>query len=56
VRRGTQNVLLLLVGLSTGVMVVKGTYLHYVKSSLLPWLVAAAVILIALAWSPSCAT
>jgi uncharacterized repeat protein (TIGR03943 family) len=47
--RGTQNALLLLVGLSIAVMVVKGSYLHYVKPSLLPWLIAAAVVLIALA-------
>ena len=40
--RGTQNTLLLLVGLSAVVMVIKGTYLHYVKPSLLPWLIAAA--------------
>jgi putative membrane protein len=30
-------------------MVVKGTYLHFVKPSLLPWLIAAAVVLIGLA-------
>jgi uncharacterized repeat protein (TIGR03943 family) len=47
--RGTQNTLLLLIGLSIAVMVVKGSYLHYVKPSLLPWLVAAAVVLVALA-------
>jgi uncharacterized repeat protein (TIGR03943 family) len=47
--RGTQNTLVLLVGLSTLVMVIKGTYLHFVKPSLLPWLIAAAVVLIALA-------
>lgn len=47
--RGTQNALLLLVGLSIVVMAVKGSYLHYVKPSLLPWLIAAAVVLIALA-------
>jgi uncharacterized repeat protein (TIGR03943 family) len=47
--RGTQNALLLLVGLSVVVMVVKGSYLHYVKPSLLPWLIAAAVVLIVLA-------
>ena len=47
--RGTQNTLVLLVGLSALVMVVKGTYLHFVKPSLLPWLIAAAVVLIALA-------
>jgi uncharacterized repeat protein (TIGR03943 family) len=49
VSRGTQNTLVLLVGLSALVMVIKGTYLHFVKPSLLPWLVAAAVVLIALA-------
>jgi uncharacterized repeat protein (TIGR03943 family) len=49
VSRGTQNVVLLLIGLSVGVMVVKGTYLHYVKPTLLPWLLAAAVFLSALA-------
>ncbi|HKP42980.1 TIGR03943 family putative permease subunit [Mycobacterium sp.] len=47
--RGTQNALLLLVGLSVVVMVVKGSYLHYVKPSLLPWLIAAAVVLVVLA-------
>ena len=47
--RETQNVLLFLLGLGTGVMVIKGTYLHYVKPALLPWLVAAAVVLIGLA-------
>jgi uncharacterized repeat protein (TIGR03943 family) len=47
--RGTQNTLVLLVGLSAVVMVIKGTYLHFVKPSLLPWLLAAAVVLIALA-------
>ncbi|MET0704056.1 MAG: TIGR03943 family protein [Mycobacterium sp.] len=47
--RATQNLVLLLVALSTGVMVVKGTYLHYVKPALLPWLIAAAAVLAALA-------
>jgi uncharacterized repeat protein (TIGR03943 family) len=47
--RGTQNTVVLLVGLSALVMVIKGTYLHFVKPSLLPWLIAAAVVLIALA-------
>lgn len=47
--RGTQNALLLLVGLSVVVMVVKGSYLHYVKPSLLPWLIAAAIVLVVLA-------
>jgi putative membrane protein len=49
VSRGTQNTLVLLVGLSAVVMVVKGSYLHFVKPSLLPWLIAAAAVLIALA-------
>jgi uncharacterized repeat protein (TIGR03943 family) len=49
VSRGTQNTVVLLVGLSALVMAIKGTYLNFVKPSLLPWLIAAAVILIALA-------
>jgi uncharacterized repeat protein (TIGR03943 family) len=48
VSRGTQNVVLLLVGLSTAVMVIKGTYLNYVKPGLLPWLAIAAAVLVAL--------
>ena len=47
--RGTQNTVVLLVGLSAVVGVIKGTYLHFVKPSLLPWLLAAAAVLIALA-------
>ncbi len=47
--RGTQNTLLLLIGLSAVVMVIKGTYLHFVRPVLMPWLIAAAVVLIALA-------
>jgi uncharacterized repeat protein (TIGR03943 family) len=47
--RGTQNTLVLLVGLSVVVMVIKGSYLHFVKPSLLPWLIAAAAVLIVLA-------
>jgi putative membrane protein len=49
VSRGTQNTLILLVGLSAVVMIIKGSYLHFVKPSLLPWLVAAAAVLILLA-------
>jgi uncharacterized repeat protein (TIGR03943 family) len=48
VSRGTQNLILLLVGLSTAVMLVKGTYLNYVKPGLLPWLITAAVVLVVL--------
>ncbi|BBY26097.1 TIGR03943 family putative permease subunit [Mycolicibacterium sediminis] len=46
--RFTQNLVLLLVGASIAVMVAKGTYVNYVKPSLLPWLVIAAVVLIVL--------
>lgn len=46
--RGTQNLVLLLVGLSTAVMLVKGTYLNYVKPGLLPWLAIAAAVLVTL--------
>jgi uncharacterized repeat protein (TIGR03943 family) len=48
-KRETQNVLVLLLGLAVGVMVVKGAYLHYVKPALFPWLVMTAVGLVALA-------
>jgi uncharacterized repeat protein (TIGR03943 family) len=48
-KRETQNVLVLLLGLGVAVMVVKGAYLHYVKPTLLPWLVSAAGVLVALA-------
>jgi uncharacterized repeat protein (TIGR03943 family) len=48
VSRGTQNLLLLLVGLSTAVMLVKGTYLNYVKPGLLPWLAVSAAVLVTL--------
>jgi uncharacterized repeat protein (TIGR03943 family) len=49
VKRETQNVLVLLLGLAVGVLVVKGAYLHYVKPALMPWLLIAAAVLIALA-------
>jgi uncharacterized repeat protein (TIGR03943 family) len=48
-RRETQNVILLLLGLGVAGMVVKGIYLHYVKPSLMPWLVLAAAGLVGLA-------
>lgn len=48
-KRETQNVVVLLLGLAVGVMVVKGVYLHYVKPRLFPWLIMAAVGLVALA-------
>ncbi|OPX11640.1 TIGR03943 family protein [Mycobacterium sp. AT1] len=46
--RVTQNLVLLLVGLSTAVMLAKGTYLNYVKPALLPWLAVAAAVLVTL--------
>ena len=47
-RPSTAHVVLLLVGLSTGVMVVKGSYLNYVRPALLPWLILAGVVLVVL--------
>ena len=47
--RETQNILVLLIGLSTGLIAVKGTYLNFVKPALFPWLLVAAVLLVALA-------
>lgn len=47
--RETQNALLLLVGVSTGLITVSGAYTRYVKPSLLPWLALSATLLIALA-------
>lgn len=46
--RGTQHVLLLLVGLSVVMMLVQGTYVNYVKPGLWPWLVIAAAVLVVL--------
>jgi uncharacterized repeat protein (TIGR03943 family) len=46
--RVTQNTLVLLIGLSAGLLVVKGTYLNFVKPGLLPWLIAASVLLVVL--------
>lgn len=46
--RGTQNLVLLLLGLSTAIMLIKGTYLNYVKPGLLPWLAVAAAVLVGL--------
>ncbi|MBV9090527.1 MAG: TIGR03943 family protein [Mycobacteriaceae bacterium] len=47
--RVTSNALLLLLGLATGLIALKGTYLYYVRPLLLPWLIVASVVLIALA-------
>lgn len=47
--RDTENAALLLVGLSTAMVTVTGAFTRYVKPSLLPWLLTAAVLLIAFA-------
>jgi uncharacterized repeat protein (TIGR03943 family) len=46
--RATQHLVLLLIGLSTAVMLFKGSYLNYVRPALLPWLIAAAAVLVVL--------
>lgn len=47
--RETENALLLLIGISTAIIAFTGAYTRYVKPALLPYLVATAVLLIALA-------
>ena len=47
--RETENAMLLLVGVSTLIISVSGTFTRYVKPSLLPWLMGSAVLLIVLA-------
>lgn len=47
--RETENVLLLLVGVSGVLITVTGAYTRYVKPSLLPWLVAGSLLVIVLA-------
>ena len=47
--RETENVVLLLVGISIAVITVSGAFTRYVKPGLLPWLAASALLLIALA-------
>jgi len=47
--RITQNSLLLLLGLATALIALKGTYLHYVRPQLLPWLLVASAVLVVLA-------
>jgi uncharacterized repeat protein (TIGR03943 family) len=49
VSRETENALLLLAGLSTGMVAVTGAYTRYVRPALLPWLLLAAALLITLA-------
>jgi uncharacterized repeat protein (TIGR03943 family) len=48
VRRETQNVLLVLLGGALLKITFNGSYLHYVKPSLLPFLVSAGVVILAL--------
>lgn len=47
--RETENALLLLIGVSTALIALTGSYLHYVKPGLLPYLIATAVLLTGLA-------
>ncbi|MEV0672829.1 TIGR03943 family protein [Mycobacterium sp. NPDC050441] len=47
--RETENALLLLIGVSTAIIAITGTFTRYVKPGLLPYLAATAVLLIALA-------
>ena len=47
--RETENTILLLVGLSIGLVTVTGAFTRYVKPGLLPWLAVTAVLLVALA-------
>lgn len=47
--REAENALLLLVGIATAMIALGGAYVRYVKVALLPWLVIAALVVIALA-------
>ena len=48
-RRETENTILLLVGLSIGLITLTGAFTRYVKPALLPWLAITAVLLVGLA-------
>jgi uncharacterized repeat protein (TIGR03943 family) len=48
VSRETENTVLLLIGVSIAMITISGAFTRYVKPGLLPWLVASAVLLIAL--------
>ncbi|MFN8032913.1 MAG: TIGR03943 family protein [Mycobacterium sp.] len=48
-RRETENVVLLIVGISVAMVTITGAYTRYVKPGMLPWLAVSAVILIGLA-------
>ncbi|MCV7193820.1 TIGR03943 family putative permease subunit [Mycolicibacterium brumae] len=47
--RETENVLLLLIGVNGVMIVVNGTFARYVKPALMPWLLAGALLIVALA-------
>jgi uncharacterized repeat protein (TIGR03943 family) len=49
VNRLTEDLLLFMVGLAVAVVTFEGTYTHYVKPSLFPWLIAGAVVVVGLA-------
>jgi uncharacterized repeat protein (TIGR03943 family) len=49
VSRETENTVLMLVGISIAMIAATGAFIRYVKPGLLPWLIASAVLLIALA-------
>ncbi|TXI41845.1 MAG: TIGR03943 family protein, partial [Mycobacterium sp.] len=48
-RRETENVVLLIVGVAVAMVTVTGAYTRYVKPGMLPWLAVSAVLLIGLA-------
>lgn len=48
-RRETQNLVLLLIGVSLVMAIVTGSYTRYVKPGMLPWLIGSAATLIGLA-------
>ena len=48
-RRETQNVVLLLIGVSLAMVTATGSYTRYVKPAMLPWLISSAAVLIVLA-------
>ena len=48
-RRETENTILLLVGVSVGLIAIGGEFTRYVKPGLLPWLLATSALLIGLA-------
>ncbi|WP_418001865.1 TIGR03943 family putative permease subunit [Mycobacterium sp. PDNC021] len=50
--RTSRNMLLLLTGVSAGLIVINGSYTRYVKPGMFGWLIAAAVVLILIALAP----